>query len=157
MILDTYDSVFVWIGRGANEVEKREALKTAKEYVQSDPCNRDLDSTLLIQVGPTSVSFPYYHTAIPILVIGMGICSLVVQKTGIFFYVSIVFPPFSWLGEARLRAPHVRLPLFGLEPQLLGPGQELRDILARGRGQVCTCVYICQTSTLVIISAYFLG
>ena len=50
MILDTFDQVFVWIGRGANEVEKKEALKTAKDYIQSDPSNRDLDSTLLIQV-----------------------------------------------------------------------------------------------------------
>ena len=52
MILDTYDMVFVWIGRGANEVEKKEALKSAKEYIQTDPSNRDLDSTLLIQVSP---------------------------------------------------------------------------------------------------------
>ena len=51
MILDTFDQVFVWIGRGANEVEKKEALKTAKDYIQSDPSNRDLDSTLLIQVS----------------------------------------------------------------------------------------------------------
>lgn len=50
MILDTFDCVFVWIGRGANEVEKKEALKTARDYVQTDPTSRDLDSTLLIQV-----------------------------------------------------------------------------------------------------------
>ena len=51
MILDTYSELFVWVGRGANEVEKREALKTACEYIQTDPSNRDLDSTLLIQVA----------------------------------------------------------------------------------------------------------
>jgi len=50
MILDTFDQVFVWIGRGANEVEKKEALKTARDYIQSDPSGRDLDSTLLFQV-----------------------------------------------------------------------------------------------------------
>ena len=50
MILDTFDQVFVWIGRGANEVEKKESLKTARDYIQSDPSGRDLDSTLLIQV-----------------------------------------------------------------------------------------------------------
>ena len=60
MILDTFDSVFVWIGRGANDFEKKEALKSAKDYIQSDPSNRDLDSTLLIQVGSSSVSFPCY-------------------------------------------------------------------------------------------------
>ena len=50
MILDTYAQVFVWIGRGANEVEKKEGLKTAKEYIETDPSNRDLDSTQLLQV-----------------------------------------------------------------------------------------------------------
>ena len=50
MILDTFDVVFVWIGRGANEVEKKEALKSALEYIETDPSNRDVDSTLLIQV-----------------------------------------------------------------------------------------------------------
>lgn len=51
MILDTYEQVFVWIGRGANVTEKKEALKSAKEYVQTDPSARDMDSTSLIQVG----------------------------------------------------------------------------------------------------------
>ena len=49
MILDTFSEVFVWIGRGANEVEKKEALTTACEYIETDPSNRDVDSTLLIQ------------------------------------------------------------------------------------------------------------
>ena len=50
MILDTYSEVYVWIGRGANEVEKKESLKAAVEYIKTDPSNRDLDSTLLLQV-----------------------------------------------------------------------------------------------------------
>jgi hypothetical protein len=50
MILDTYDEVFVWIGSGANDVEKKGALTTAKEYVTTDPSGRDLDSTILYQV-----------------------------------------------------------------------------------------------------------
>jgi hypothetical protein len=50
MMLDTYSEVFVWVGRGANELEKKEGLKTAQEYIQTDPSDRDLDSTTLIQV-----------------------------------------------------------------------------------------------------------
>ena len=50
MMLDTYSEVFVWVGRGANEVEKKEGLKTAHEYIKTDPSDRDLDSTTLIQV-----------------------------------------------------------------------------------------------------------
>ena len=42
--------VFVWIGSGANDVEKKEALTTAKTYVTTDPSGRDLDSTILYQV-----------------------------------------------------------------------------------------------------------
>ena len=51
MMLDTYAEVFVWVGRGANEVEKKEGLKTAQEYIKTDPSDRDLDSTTLIQVS----------------------------------------------------------------------------------------------------------
>jgi len=50
MILDTFSEVFVWIGRGANEEEKKESLTIAKEYITSDPSGRDIDSTLLLQV-----------------------------------------------------------------------------------------------------------
>ena len=50
-ILDTFSEVFVWIGRGANKIEKKEALKTAQDYIKTDPSNRDLDFTTLIQVG----------------------------------------------------------------------------------------------------------
>ncbi len=50
MMLDTYSEVFVWVGRGANELEKKEGLKTVQEYIQTDPSDRDLDSTTLIQV-----------------------------------------------------------------------------------------------------------
>ena len=50
MLLDVFNSVFVWIGRGANQVEKKEGLKTAKQYIETDPSCRDLDSTQLLQV-----------------------------------------------------------------------------------------------------------
>ncbi len=50
MILDTFSEVYVWVGRGSNEIEKKEALKTAKDYITTDPSGRDLDSTILVQV-----------------------------------------------------------------------------------------------------------
>lgn len=56
MMLDTYSEVFVWVGRGANELEKKEGLKTAQEYIKTDPSDRDLDSTTLIQVRGTLAS-----------------------------------------------------------------------------------------------------
>ncbi|XP_022109337.1 advillin-like isoform X1 [Acanthaster planci] len=50
MLLDAYHTVFVWIGSGANEVEKKEAINTAKEYILSDPSGRDVDATSLIKI-----------------------------------------------------------------------------------------------------------
>ncbi|XP_062398347.1 gelsolin-like [Sardina pilchardus] len=41
MILDTWDEVFVWIGNEANEEEKKEAMKSASQYIETDPSNRD--------------------------------------------------------------------------------------------------------------------
>ncbi|TRY88346.1 hypothetical protein DNTS_025303, partial [Danionella cerebrum] len=41
MILDTWDQVFVWVGKDANEDEKSETLTSAAKYLESDPANRD--------------------------------------------------------------------------------------------------------------------
>ncbi|KAJ6628991.1 hypothetical protein lerEdw1_014697, partial [Lerista edwardsae] len=48
MLLDTWDQVFLWIGHEANEVERREALTTAQEYLQTHPSGRDTDTPILI-------------------------------------------------------------------------------------------------------------
>ncbi|XP_062342788.1 adseverin [Osmerus eperlanus] len=41
MLLDTWEQVFVWIGKDANEVEKTESVKCAKTYIETDPGGRD--------------------------------------------------------------------------------------------------------------------
>ncbi|OCT74043.1 hypothetical protein XELAEV_18033006mg [Xenopus laevis] len=41
MLLDTHEQVFLWIGKDANEIEKKEALKSAKQYIETDPSGRD--------------------------------------------------------------------------------------------------------------------
>uniref|UniRef100_UPI00398F3A17 gelsolin-like isoform X2 n=1 Tax=Pristiophorus japonicus TaxID=55135 RepID=UPI00398F3A17 len=41
MILDTWDMVFVWIGKEAQEEEKTEATTSAQVYIETDPANRD--------------------------------------------------------------------------------------------------------------------
>ncbi|XP_038637851.1 gelsolin a isoform X2 [Scyliorhinus canicula] len=48
MILDTWNQVFVWIGKEAQEEEKAEAPKSAKEYIETDPSNRDKRTPIVI-------------------------------------------------------------------------------------------------------------
>lgn len=44
MILDVWDTVYVWIGEGANKQERDEAERLAIEYVNTDPAGRDPDT-----------------------------------------------------------------------------------------------------------------
>lgn len=48
MLLDIWDQVFLWIGKGANDTEKQEAVVTAQEYLKSHPAGRDLDTPILV-------------------------------------------------------------------------------------------------------------
>ncbi|NWW73357.1 VILI protein, partial [Climacteris rufus] len=47
-LLDTWDQVFFWIGKGANESEKEAAAVMAQEYLRSDPRGRDLDTPIIV-------------------------------------------------------------------------------------------------------------
>ncbi|XP_057303795.1 advillin-like isoform X2 [Hydractinia symbiolongicarpus] len=50
MLLDTHDSIFIWVGKDSNTVEKKEAMRTAIEYVKSDPAGRDPDRVQIMVV-----------------------------------------------------------------------------------------------------------
>uniref|UniRef100_A0A2D4N4M7 Gelsolin n=3 Tax=Micrurus TaxID=8634 RepID=A0A2D4N4M7_9SAUR len=41
MLLDTWDQVFVWVGKDAQEEEKTESQRSAQRYIETDPANRD--------------------------------------------------------------------------------------------------------------------
>ncbi|KAJ8379724.1 hypothetical protein SKAU_G00005020 [Synaphobranchus kaupii] len=41
MILDTWDELFVWTGKDANEVEKIAVMASALQYIKTDPSGRD--------------------------------------------------------------------------------------------------------------------
>lgn len=41
MLLDTWEQIFLWVGKDANDVEKKESLKAAKQYIETDPSGRD--------------------------------------------------------------------------------------------------------------------
>jgi len=46
-ILDTYDEVYVWVGTGANEIEKKNALETAIQFVETATDGRSKDTPIL--------------------------------------------------------------------------------------------------------------
>uniref|UniRef100_A0ABI7X3I9 Gelsolin n=1 Tax=Felis catus TaxID=9685 RepID=A0ABI7X3I9_FELCA len=48
MLLDTWDQVFVWVGKDSQEEEKTEALSSAKRYIETDPANRDRRTPITI-------------------------------------------------------------------------------------------------------------
>ncbi|MGH0139696.1 UNVERIFIED_CONTAM: hypothetical protein FKN15_042983 [Acipenser sinensis] len=41
MLLDTWEEIFLWIGKAANDVEKKESLTSAAEYLKTHPAQRD--------------------------------------------------------------------------------------------------------------------
>eukprot|EP00794_Sanderia_malayensis_P007248 gene7248-8056_t len=65
MLLDIYDEVFVWIGKGANDLERQESYRTASEYIKSDARGRDLENTGIIEIkqGFEPVNFTAYFDA----------------------------------------------------------------------------------------------
>ncbi|XP_057702662.1 advillin [Corythoichthys intestinalis] len=64
MLLDTWDQVFLWIGKEANKEERKEALVTSQEYLRTHPGGRDLDTPiLLIKQGFEPPTFTGWFTA----------------------------------------------------------------------------------------------
>jgi advillin len=49
-LLDTYTSLFIWIGSSANETEKREVLKLADEYLAAAKSDGRVDGTTVVTV-----------------------------------------------------------------------------------------------------------
>jgi hypothetical protein len=50
MILDAFFEVFVWIGEGANIEERKRALESAKEYIDTDPTDRTSEDTVIMMI-----------------------------------------------------------------------------------------------------------
>uniref|UniRef100_A0A8C4DT54 Scinderin like a n=1 Tax=Dicentrarchus labrax TaxID=13489 RepID=A0A8C4DT54_DICLA len=62
MILDTWDQIFVWVGKDANETEKTGSLTIAQEYVNSDPSGRRGIPISTIKQGEEPLSFSgWFH------------------------------------------------------------------------------------------------
>ena len=48
MLLDTGETLFVWLGQGSSKVERNEVLVTAKGYLLSDPSERNVDIPVIV-------------------------------------------------------------------------------------------------------------
>ncbi|XP_067086419.1 scinderin like a [Osmerus mordax] len=63
MLLDTWDQVFIWIGREANEVERTGSAKIASDYVGSDPSGRRNIPIATIKQGAEPPTFTGWFQA----------------------------------------------------------------------------------------------
>jgi gelsolin len=50
MILDSGAEIYVWVGKEADEDERKNAISMAKEYVEKDPTDRNDKNTLMFTV-----------------------------------------------------------------------------------------------------------
>ncbi len=48
MLLDVGDTVFAWLGRDSNDYERRACVESAREYLESDPSDRDRDIPIIV-------------------------------------------------------------------------------------------------------------
>ncbi|XP_034441046.1 advillin [Hippoglossus hippoglossus] len=64
MLLDTWDQVFLWLGKEANAVERKEAVVTSQEYLHTHPGNRDPDTPIFsVKQGFEPPTFTGWFTA----------------------------------------------------------------------------------------------
>ncbi|XP_023279228.1 advillin-like [Seriola lalandi dorsalis] len=64
MLLDTWDQVFLWIGKEANEVERKEAVVISQEYLYTHPGDRDQDTPIvMVKQGFEPPTFTGWFTA----------------------------------------------------------------------------------------------
>ncbi|XP_029566748.1 villin-1-like isoform X1 [Salmo trutta] len=48
MLLDIWDMVFLWLGKGANQIEKENVVPTAHEYLRTHPGGRSMDTPIVL-------------------------------------------------------------------------------------------------------------
>jgi hypothetical protein len=67
MLLDAYQTIYVWIGNKSNDFERKGAFKSATKYIESIKDERDKDAVQIVEVeagkeAPTfTVLFPEWR------------------------------------------------------------------------------------------------
>uniref|UniRef100_A0A3Q3CJ21 Advillin n=1 Tax=Haplochromis burtoni TaxID=8153 RepID=A0A3Q3CJ21_HAPBU len=81
MLLDTWDQVFIWVGKDANEEERKEALTTSQEYLQTHPGDRDPHTPIvLIKQGFEPPTFTGWFAAWDPTKWSVSYCDLYTQR-----------------------------------------------------------------------------
>ncbi|KAM3927979.1 villin-1-like [Leptodactylus fuscus] len=64
MLLDTWEELFLWIGKSANDYEKNESIISAKEYLKSHPAGRDVATPIItVKQGHEPPTFTGWFSA----------------------------------------------------------------------------------------------
>nr|XP_008110418.1 PREDICTED: villin-like protein [Anolis carolinensis] len=64
MLLDTWEEIFLWIGKGSNSYEKSEAISSARDYLKTHPAGRDqATSIIMVKQGHEPLNFTGWFTA----------------------------------------------------------------------------------------------
>uniref|UniRef100_A0A8B9F199 Villin like n=1 Tax=Amazona collaria TaxID=241587 RepID=A0A8B9F199_9PSIT len=64
MLLDTWEEIFLWVGKASNMYERNEAITSAKEYLKTHPAGRDLATPIiLVKQGYEPLNFTGWFNA----------------------------------------------------------------------------------------------
>lgn len=64
MLLDTWEEIFLWVGKSANSYEKSESISSAKEYLKTHPAGRDVATPIiLVKQGHEPLNFTGWFAA----------------------------------------------------------------------------------------------
>nr|XP_056712959.1 villin-like protein [Euleptes europaea] len=64
MLLDTWEEIFLWIGKAANNYEKSESISSAKEYLKTHPAGRDISTpVIMVKQGHEPLNFTGWFAA----------------------------------------------------------------------------------------------
>uniref|UniRef100_A0A8C7SEQ1 Villin-1 n=1 Tax=Oncorhynchus mykiss TaxID=8022 RepID=A0A8C7SEQ1_ONCMY len=89
MLLDIWDMVFLWLGKGANQIEKENVVPTAHEYLRTHPGGRNVDTPIvLVKQGFEPPTFTgWFHAWDPHM---WSVCSMLCSQDNYEMIIHIV-------------------------------------------------------------------
>uniref|UniRef100_H2ZV12 Villin-1 n=1 Tax=Latimeria chalumnae TaxID=7897 RepID=H2ZV12_LATCH len=131
MLLDTWDQVFLWLGKGANEQERKDSVVTAQEYLKMHPSGRDpYTPVILVKQGYEPPTFTGWFLAwepdkwsvrksYEELKAEMGETETITQLTKLCFLVSLPAQDMTTAGNKKTSKTISRKPSQTFPPEHL--------------------------------------